>query len=473
MRGSGSGGARAGAIGLRLALAFAGVALAAVALLAGLTAAFATADISQLVSRQRSELTGAMAVAAAAEFDRAHGWGAADLTVVVEGAARVGAKVQVRDQAGRVVGASSGFAALAGRPQFQAAVVAHGRRVGVTVARFTHSGVTAADRALESALLRAIAGTAGLAALVALAAGLGMARVITRPVEHLITVVRAQGAGDRAARAGPVRAPGELGELAAAFDQMADSLGREEQLRRDLVADVAHELRTPIAVLQAGHEALLDGVTTPTRQQLASLHAEVLRLGRRVADLQTLAAAEAAALHLARTRCDLAQIADGAATSLAGRFAAASITLTRHLAPAEVDADPHRLHQVITNLLTNALKFTPAGGHVTITTYPDGPHAVAQVTDSGPGIPARDLPRIFERFWRGDHGTSTPGSGIGLAIAAELTRAHGGRITATSHPGQGTHITITLPRPSLHPTTPPSTPAGPAPRHHPKTKDHG
>jgi two-component system sensor histidine kinase BaeS len=439
-------GAGAGSLGLRLALAFAGIVLAAVALLAGLTAVFAAADVSHLVSRQRSELTGAMAVAASAEYDRSGGWRSADLQAVLQGAARVGAAVQVRDRAGRVIAASRAFASQAGRPEFTAPVTAHGQRVGVAVARFTHSGVTAADRALEAALLRAIAGTAGLAALVAMAVGLGTARVITRPVEHLIAVARARGGGDRAARAGQIRAPGELRELAAAFDQMADNLGREEQLRRDLVADVAHELRTPIAVLQAGHEALLDGVTAPTPEQLASLHSEVLRLGRRVADLQTLAATEAAALHLARHRCDIAEVGAEAADSLNGRFGAAGVVVERQLTPVEVVADPHRLHQVITNLLTNALKFTPAGGIVVIRTYADGPHAVLQVIDTGSGIPASELPHIFERFWRGQQGTHAPGSGIGLAVAAELTRAHGGQITAASQPGHGTTMTVTLPR---------------------------
>ena len=114
-----------------------------------------------------------------------------------------------------------------------------------------------------------------------------MARRITRPVARIIAVTRSMARGDRAARVGPVSAPGELRELAAAFDQMADTLDRQEQLRRDLVADVAHELRTPIAVLQAGHEALLDGVAEPTPAQLGSLRDEVLRLAQMVGDLQT------------------------------------------------------------------------------------------------------------------------------------------------------------------------------------------
>jgi signal transduction histidine kinase len=254
------------------------------------------------------------------------------------------------------------------------------------------------------------------------------------------------GAGDRATRAGPVRAPGELAELAAAFDQMADALDRQEQLRRDLVADVAHELRTPIAVLQAEHEALLDGVSEPTPDQLGSLRDEVLRLARMVGDLQTLAEADAAALRLTPARADLANIAAAAADSLAGRFEGAGISLTRQLAPVEVLADSGRLHQVITNLLTNALKFTPAGGRVTLTAGPADGSAVLRVTDTGVGIPAADLPRIFDRFWRGYQAAHTSGSGIGLAIAAELARAHGGELTAASTEGRGTQMTLTLPR---------------------------
>jgi len=120
--------------------------------------------------------------------------------------------------------------------------------------------------------------------------------------------------------------------------------------------------------------------------------------------------------------------------------------VARQLAPAPVLADPRWLHQVITNLLTNALKFTPAGGRVTITTGPAGPAAALTVADTGTGIPAEELPRIFDRFWRSPQAAQTSGSGIGLAIAAELTRAHGGQLTAASQPGHGTQMTLTLPR---------------------------
>ena len=142
---------------------------------------------------------------------------------------------------------------------------------------------------------------------------------------------------------------------------------------------------------------------------------------------------------------ELAGLAATAADSLAGRFEAAGITLQRRLVPAEILGDPRWLHQVITNLLTNALKFTPADGSVTITTRQQGRSAVLEVADTGIGIPSGELPHIFDRFWRGAGVAQTSGSGIGLSIAAELARAHGGALTAASQPGQGTRLMLTLP----------------------------
>ena len=434
-----------GPIGLRLALAFLAVALAAVALLAGLTAAFTAADVSHLTGQQRAEMTKSLAAAAGVVQGRTGSWAAADLSPLLD-LAEPAEAAQIRDRSGRPVATTPGFAARGASSQFSAPITVRGRRVGVAVAEFTGSGLVRADHAMQAALLRAVAGAAGLAALLAALTGLAIARRITRPVTRLIAVTRAMGLGDHAARVGPIPAPGELGELATAFDQMADRLDRQEQMRRDMVADVAHELRTPIAVLQAGHEALLDGIAAPTPDQLASLRDEVLRVARIVEDLQTLAAADAAAVYLTISRCDLADIAAAAADSLASRFDAAGITLDLTLAPADILADSSRMHQVITNLLTNALKFTPSGGRVTVETGPVGPDALLHVADNGVGIPADELPRIFDRFWRGRQASHVSGSGIGLAVATELARAHGGRLSAASEPGNGTQLTLTLPR---------------------------
>jgi two-component system sensor histidine kinase BaeS len=277
------------------------VALAAVALSAVLTAVFSAADVSSLANRQRNELAGAFAVAAGSAWEQRQGWAGADLDPVTDLAAHTGVQLQVRDADGRTVRATSDFATAAGPPT-SAPVMVHGRREGSVLVSLTASGLGGADAILRTALLRAIAGTAGLAALLALAAGLGVSRRITRSVTRLISVTRAMASGDRAARAGQLKAPGELRELAAAFDHMADTLDYQDKIRRDMVASVAHELRTPVAVLQAGHEALLDGVTEPSPDELGSLRDEVLRLASLVDDLQTMAAADAAVLQLTRAQ---------------------------------------------------------------------------------------------------------------------------------------------------------------------------
>jgi len=432
-------------LSLRLALSFLGVALAAVALLAGLVVAFAAAEVSNLVRQQRADLTSAVATAAAATWTQHHSWRGADLDPALDLAARTGADARITDAAGSQVASSGNFATDRGVPQVSAPVVLHGRRLGTATVRFSKTGLSAAAQGMLAALLRAVIAAAGLAALLALLAGLLLARHLARPVARVIAVIRARGSGERDARVGNLRAPGEFRELAAALDQMANRLGRDEQLRRDLVADLAHELRTPIAVLQAGHEALLDGIAEPSRAELGSLRDEVLRLARMVDDLQTLAAADAAALELARQPCDLADIAATAADSLAAQFDAAGLTLARNIRPAPILADSRWLPHVVTNLLTNALKYTPAGGNVTIDCGRADSRAVLHVTDTGPGIPAADLPRIFDRFWRGQQALGTSGSGIGLAIAAELTRAHGGTLTAASEPERGTQMTLSLP----------------------------
>ena len=432
-------------LGLRLALAFLGVALAAVALNAVLTAVFSAVDVSSLATKQRNQLAGALAVTAASAWEQHDSWAAADLDPARAFAMHTGMEFQVLDAAGHPVAASSGFASTAGPTTSAPVVNSQGTQVGTVVVALTSSGIGGADAVLRTALLRAIAGTAGLAALLALVSGLGVSRRITRPVARLVSVTRAMASGDRSSRVGAIKAPGELRELAAAFDNMADTLDHEDKLRRDLVASVAHELRTPVAVLQAGHEALLDGITEPTPEELGSLRDEVLRLARMVDDLQTMAAADAAVLQLARERRDLAGIAAAAADSLARRFEAAEVTLVRELAPVPVFADARWMHQVVTNLLGNALKFTPAGGTVTVRTRRDGANAVLEVEDTGVGIPAAELPRVFDRFWRGQAGAHTSGSGIGLSVAAELVRAHGGTLTAASEPGKRTRLTLTMP----------------------------
>ena len=355
-------------------------------------------------------------------------------------------------QAGRGLGAGSGagpgmerrlgtaFAA----PQ-TAPVVVGGKTVGTATFRFPKNALPPAERRLRDALTRTTALGVAIAVAVALLVGFLVADGITRPLRRLTDAVRRLGAGDRSARAN-LAAPGELGELGAAVDRMAANLEREDELRRALTADVAHELRTPVTILAAQCEAILDGVAEPSAEHLSSLYEEVLRLGRVIEDLESLASAEAAGLRLERGPVELDRVAARAAELLAPQFEAAEVELKTHLAPAVVDGDEQRLAQVARNLLVNALKFTPAGGRVEIEVEASDGTARFAVSDSGSGIAADELPHVFERFWRGAGARETAGSGVGLAVVDELVRAHGGSVTAASEPGRGSTFTVELPR---------------------------
>jgi len=437
-----------GTVGLRLALTFIAVAVLAVALVAVLAVLFTDRDIAVLVQQRRDDLTSSLAADAVSTYNTGKpGWSDVDLAPALKLADSDGAQAAVLDAQGRVVvstltkaGDSSGIISR---------VLTSGagnQRIGTLLVRFTGQGLTASVYNLRASLVRAVIGAAGLAAVLALLAAVLVSRRITRPVTRLIESVRAMTRGDEQARAGQVAgAPAELRELAVAFDQMADTLTAHEQVRRNLVADVAHELRTPVAVLQANTEALLDGLVAHTPEQTVSLHEEVLRLGRMVEDLQTLAAAEAAALQLSRKPCDLARIAAEEAEEWEVSFATAGVSFTHRLEPAPVLADAGRIHQVIANLLSNALKFTPPGGHVSISLSRSGGEARLEVSDTGPGISPEDQVHAFDRLWRGPGAAQTAGSGIGLAVAAELARAHEGHIEVASELGHGSRFTLILP----------------------------
>ena len=290
---------------------------------------------------------------------------------------------------------------------------------------------------------------AGLAGgLAAILLTLLLSRRILAPVEALTSAVRQMTKGDLSQKV-EVRSRDEIGELAEAFNTMADGLARLEQLRRNMVADVAHELRTPLSNVRGYLEALRDGVMEPTPATLDLLHAEALLLSHLVDDLQDLALAEAGQLSLNRQVVDLGQLAARAIEAVQPQTQAKGITLRldvlEDLPPVRID--PQRIGQVLGNLLGNALTHTPSGGEITVTATTKGPVVEVSVSDTGEGIPLEHLPRVFERFYRVDKSRSRAvgGTGLGLAIAKQLVEAHGGQISVESEVGQGTRFTFTLP----------------------------
>lgn len=324
-------------------------------------------------------------------------------------------------------------------------IVTDGRVVGSLTVEYPADGLPAPERDFASSLRWAIVAASLVAVVVALLVGLFVARRLTRPLEQLTVAARRLGTGDLTTRIRDDQGPGEVGELAETFDQMADSLAREDEVRRALVADVTHELRTPVTVLQASLEELVDGTVEPEVERLSSLHDEVLRLARILQDLQALSAAQAAGLDMHVQPVDLATVAGEAIERLSGPFASAEVEPRVDLEPAVVLGDPSRLDQVVTNLLTNALKFTPAGGEVHVSVSRMNGEARMEVEDTGPGIAPDELDHVFERFWRGGAGRSSSGSGVGLAVVAELVRAHHGHVDVESVPGEGARFFVTLP----------------------------
>ena len=442
----------------RLLVAFVGVAAVAIAAFAVLTLSAGRSDIQQLVRRQQQAIAANVAGAVADGYRAAGSWQLADLRAARAIAVSGDALVEVRDSAGSLVFQAGrglgpgGPARLHGAPRLATAygpprvlpVVVGGTPIGSVGVRFPKDALPPAERQLRDALTRTTVYGILIAVAVALAVGFLVADGITRPLRRLIAAVQRLGRGDRTARAN-LSAPGELGELASAVDTMAAALEREDELRRALTADVAHELRTPVTILTAQCEALIDGVEPVTSEQLTSLHDEALRVGRVIQDLETLASAEAAGLHLDRAAVDLGAIVGEAAQTLCPQFAAAEVELTTEVEPVTVHADAFRLAQVVRNLLTNALKFTPEGGRVLVRLGRENGGVALCVSDTGVGIPPADLSHVFDRFWRGANGRSTAGSGIGLAVVDELVRAHGGTVSVASDGAAGTVFTVRLP----------------------------
>ena len=306
------------------------------------------------------------------------------------------------------------------------------------------------DSAFGDALLISLAVAVGAAGATAAAISWLLATRIVRPIRTLAAASRrvAQGAyGERVT----VAANDELGALAAAFNEMAEALESTERRRHELLSDVAHELRTPVATLSGYVEGLRDGVVAPEPRTWQLLHAETSRLGRLVDDLRKVSRAEERQLDLRPVRSNPYELLRDAATAATDAYAQKGVVLA--LEPGDrlpaVDVDHDRIAEVLANLLSNALRHTAAGGNVLLSAARAGEDTVElSVTDDGEGIPAEALPRVFERFYRADSARSRDrgGSGIGLTIARAITQAHGGTLRVESEGlGHGTRFVCTLP----------------------------
>jgi len=292
-----------------------------------------------------------------------------------------------------------------------------------------------------------------VALLAALVVGFFIFRAITRPIDQLTRAAHQLAQGDLSTRVAVDDHPARLGsdelsELGTAFNVMADHLQQSEQVRRDMTADIAHELRTPLAVMRGNLEAMQDGVYPLDVEHLSPVLNQVTLLTRLVEDLRTLALAEAGQLPLNKRPADLAALLRETLTSFESQATAQQVTLRSEIAAdlPSIEIDPDRLQQTIGILISNALRYTPTEGSITVAARSDRASVTIEVADTGSGIAPNDLPYVFDRFYRADKSRSreSGGSGLGLAIARSIVEAHGGSIAARSEAGHGTTISIVL-----------------------------
>jgi signal transduction histidine kinase len=292
------------------------------------------------------------------------------------------------------------------------------------------------------------------ALLVVVLLGMGLLFVIARSIRRyslnfgdLLDASERISAGDYGARVGE-RGPEELRSLGRAFNRMASRLQAEDEQRRSLLADVTHELRTPLAVIQGNVEGILDGVYLPDEAHLRTILEETQLLARLVDDLRTLSLAQSGTLQLRKEPVDLAALLSEVISASQAQAASAGVSLTTDLPHGlpTVEYDPQRMREVFSNLLDNSLRYTPPGGSITVRcrldTLPAGSWLVTEIQDSGAGMPPEMLEHIFDRYYKAQ---DSVGMGLGLAIARSLVEAHGGKIAAESQPGHGTRLQVSLP----------------------------
>ncbi|HSL30056.1 MAG TPA: ATP-binding protein [Anaerolineales bacterium] len=284
---------------------------------------------------------------------------------------------------------------------------------------------------------------------IALLLGVLLSRTLTRPIRELTRATHAVAEGDLSQQV-PVRSNDELGELARAFNQMSSELSRSVNTRKQMTADIAHELRTPLSLILGHAEAVHDGVLPPSRENFEIIREEATRLEHLVDDLRTLSLADAGELRMSLQSIDTERLLQEVAALYQYQAQRKNINLKLDFAAplSTFQADPGRMTQVLTNILDNALRYTPEGGSILLSAREANNQVELAIQDTGPGLKAEELGRIFNRFYRTDASRQRVdgGSGLGLAIAKSIVEAHGGQISAESAPGRGLKIIITLPK---------------------------
>jgi len=325
------------------------------------------------------------------------------------------------------------------------ALYANGQRIGTALKTGTQPTRDPLEQSYLSTTTRALIYAALGAGLLALVLGTVLARTITSPVRELTSAVHAMAKGQLKQQV-QVRSKDEIGELTSTFNQMSTDLQHANDIRRQMTADIAHDLRTPLTVISGYIESLRDGVLKPTPERFDILYTETRQLQRLVDDLRTLSLADAGELTIMRQVIDPGELlsATAAAFQHQAEQRGIQIQMADSQAAAQVQVDPERMAQVLGNLLSNALRYTPDGGSIRLAAQNSGGSVILTVQDNGAGIPENILEHIFDRFYRGDESRQSGASGLGLAIARAIVELHGGTISAANS-GSGAVFSIRLP----------------------------
>jgi two-component system, OmpR family, sensor histidine kinase BaeS len=290
-----------------------------------------------------------------------------------------------------------------------------------------------------------------IGAVIALLLGIFLSRTLTRPIRELTRATHAVSEGDLSQQV-PVRSNDELGELAKAFNKMSSELSRSVNTRKQMTADIAHELRTPLSLILGHAEAVHDGVLPPSRENFEIIREEAERLEHLVNDLRILSLADAGELSINLQTVEPERLLQEVAAIYQYQTQRKNITLDLDIASplSNIEVDPGRMTQVLTNILDNALRHTPEGGRILLSAKDTNDQVELAIEDSGPGLKAEDIDRIFNRFYRTDSSRQREdgGSGLGLAIARSIVQAHGGQLSAESEEGKGLKVIVRLPQKS-------------------------
>jgi two-component system OmpR family sensor kinase/two-component system sensor histidine kinase BaeS len=447
---------------LQLSLAFLAVTLVGVGLVALLTGMRTDSDFRQFLQAQQTEQQQAIAAQLGAYYASNASWDGIQIARYPgmmgggRGRGRPNDEILIVDTTGRVVydddGRSTGTMLTADALAQGIPISANGQTVGYVLFR-APPGMDALLQNSAQNFLAQLRGTLLLAGLLAgalsIVLGIVLSRTLSAPLANLAQAAHRFAARDWNQRV-PVRGAVEIAEVATAFNRMADDLQRQETTRRNMIADIAHELRTPLAVMQGNLRAMLDDVYPLDRSEIATLYDETRLLSRLVDDLRELALADAGQLPLNPQTFDVSGVLQNAAANFS--IAADAQNVKVQIAPLQalpaVRADSDRVAQVLRNLLANALRHTPEGGTISLSAEAHDKFVRVLVRDTGEGIAAEDVPHIFERFYRTDKSRTrmTGGTGLGLAIAKAWIEAMGGQIGVASTVGQGSTFWFTLPR---------------------------